>query len=175
MLFDEPEAFLDPPQARTLGRAVAKLTGQLNRQVILATHDKNLIQGLVEEDTDVAILHLSRVGDRTTARLNSADEVRSLLSEPILKYSNALDGLFHAAVIVTENDRDSHFYSAVIQESRIVDPAPNLMFISSNGKGGDAQYRYTTPCARNTNSQLPGSRRAQRPRYRAETCRSARR
>jgi hypothetical protein len=55
----------------------------------------------------------------------------------ILRYGNALDGLFHSAVIVTEADRDSRFYEAAVDAERDRDPespAHNLMFIGANGK-----------------------------------------
>ncbi|NKT14676.1 AAA family ATPase [Rhodococcus hoagii] len=138
MLIDEPEAFLHPPQARRLGRAIARIAQNRRSQVIVATHDTNFLQGLVEESPDVAILHLARDGNHSEAKLLPSEDVRELWADPVLRYSNALDGLFHAAVIVTENDRDSHFYAAAIDSARKVaadqSPAPNIMFLAAHGK-----------------------------------------
>ena len=45
LLIDEPEAFLHPPQARRLAAALARTAKSLGRQVILATHSTDIIQG----------------------------------------------------------------------------------------------------------------------------------
>lgn len=137
-LFDEPEAFLHPPQARIMGNEIAKLAKESQSQVIVATHDKNILQGLVESGAPIDIIHLTRADDTTDAKLLKANDVTQLWTDPMLRYSNALDGLFHAAVIVTEADRDSHFYEAAIDAARTASspesPAHNLMFLGSNGK-----------------------------------------
>src|SRR5262249_3767824 len=39
--------------------------------------------------------------------------VESLWRDPLLRFSRALDGLFHEGVVVCEGDSDSQFYSAV--------------------------------------------------------------
>ena len=136
-LIDEPEAFLHPPQARILGNETARLAGRTKSQLIVATHDKNYLQGLVEVGAPVAIIHLTRSGNSSRARLLDTDKVRELWSDTTLRYGNALDGLFHDAVIVTESDRDSQFYVAAVDhvhggsdEMR----ADNMMFLGAYGK-----------------------------------------
>lgn len=140
VLFDEPEAFLHPPQARMLGRSVAQIALKHNRQVILATHDKNLLRGLSEGEGDLAIVHLSRDGDVARAKLLNSDQTAELWRDPVLRYTNALDGLFSSAVIVTENDRDSVFYEAavdhVLEVGQEVRQQPDILFLSGNGKDG---------------------------------------
>lgn len=142
IMFDEPEAFLHPPQARMLGRAVARIASQRNRQVILATHDKNLLRGLTEGGGDLAILHLSREGDVSSAKMLTAGQTAELWQDPVLRYTNALDGLFSSAVIVTENDRDSVFYEAamdhVLENEQDARRLPDILFLSGNGKDGIA-------------------------------------
>ena len=136
-LIDEPEAFLHPPQARILGTEIARLAKNNRSQIIVATHDKNILQGLLQAETPVDILHLTRTDDRTTVHPLAASDVAELWKDPILRYGNALDGLFHSAVIVTEADRDSRFYEAAIDAERdkVPDsPAHNLMFMGANGK-----------------------------------------
>lgn len=137
-LIDEPEAFLHPPQARIMGREIATLAKANNSQVFLATHDKNVVVGLVESDAPVTIIHLTRSGDTSTAKLLHSAEVADLWTDVTLRYGDALNGLFHRAVIITEGDRDSRFYHAAIDavhESQTPRPsAHNLMFLGSNGK-----------------------------------------
>jgi energy-coupling factor transporter ATP-binding protein EcfA2 len=137
-LIDEPEAFLHPPQARVIGSEIASLAEENQAQVFLATHDKHVLVGLVESGEPVTILHLSRTGDATTATLLSNDDVAELWKDVTLRYGDALDGLFHRAVVVTESDRDSRFYHASIdsvQDAQNPKPAAhNVMFLGSNGK-----------------------------------------
>jgi energy-coupling factor transporter ATP-binding protein EcfA2 len=143
-LIDEPEAFLHPPQARIVGNEIGKLVNGNKSQVILATHDKNMLQGLIESGAPVSIIHLTRTGNIAEAKQLNVDDVAALWKDVTLRYGDALDGLFHSAVIITESDRDSHFYAAAIdaeQADQSPDsPAHNLMFLSSNGKQNMAQY-----------------------------------
>jgi hypothetical protein len=139
-LIDEPEAFLHPPQARIAGIAIGENAKKNNTQVILATHDKNILRGLVESDVKLTILHLRRDpdDDHASAKILGPEDISDLWRDVTLRYSNVIEGLFHTAVIVTENDRDSHFYEAAIEaqlEAQDSDPvAHNLMFIGADGK-----------------------------------------
>jgi energy-coupling factor transporter ATP-binding protein EcfA2 len=137
-LIDEPEAFLHPPQARIIGSEIASLAMENQSQVFLATHDKHVLVGLVESGEPVTIVHLTRTDDETTATLLSSDDVAELWKDVTLRYGDALDGLFHRAVIVTESDRDSRFFHASIDSVQDAQnpkpPAHNVMFLGSNGK-----------------------------------------
>lgn len=138
MLVDEPEAFLHPPQARTLGRAVARLATEKGIQIILATHDRNFLMGLLEwEQADLSILNLTRESSSSKSHMLSNGKVRDLFSDSLLRYSHAVDGLFSKAVVLTENERDSTFYSAAIEEflaSEGVSAPADIHFVSVSGK-----------------------------------------
>jgi hypothetical protein len=138
VLIDEPEAFLHPPQARIIGREIGNQAKDKGAQVILATHDKNILQGVIESNVQVTILHLTRSDDQAAASLLPQTKVAELWMDPALRYTNALEGLFHSAVIVGESERDAHFYHAAIDHVRSAsEPEPpeyNLMFLGSNGK-----------------------------------------
>lgn len=142
VLVDEPEAFLHPPQARALGRALGDLALSRRVQVVLATHDRNLLAGLLEASADVSIVRLDRVGDTTTAYQLKTGDVKDVWTDPALKYSNALDGLFHRAVVIAEADADCRFYSAALEEgigkSSEVPPS-EVQFIPAGGKDGLAK------------------------------------
>lgn len=57
ILIDEPEAFLHPPQAFLMGQALARLAAARRVQVLVATHDRNILRGLLDvTDADVAIV-----------------------------------------------------------------------------------------------------------------------
>jgi hypothetical protein len=120
LLIDEPEAFLHPPQARLLGQMIVghKKDAQ---QLFVATHSTDVLRGMLNQLTAaVEVLRVVRRGNSNTLFKLSTEEVRELWRDPLLRYSEALDGLFHDAVIVCESDSDCRFYAAisdVLQES----------------------------------------------------------
>lgn len=112
LMVDEPETFLHPPQARLLGEYLARLRG--DGQLFIATHSLDILLGLLQQSAArVLVVRLSRRDDRTSALVVDPDAVRGLWRDPLLRFSRALDGLFHEGVVVCEGDTDSQFYSAV--------------------------------------------------------------
>jgi len=60
-LIDEPEAFLHPPQARMLGKMLAKNSSN-NRQLLISTHSEDFLQGLLDADNEnVTVIRINRV------------------------------------------------------------------------------------------------------------------
>lgn len=143
VLIDEPEAFLHPPQAYQLGKTLATIAQERGIQVVLATHDRNLLAGLLAADTSVSVVRLDREGDTTTAHQLSATEVKGLWTDPVMRYSNVLEGLFHRVVVVAEADPDCRFYAAAIdaldESSALSIPPSEILFIPSGGKDGMAK------------------------------------
>jgi ABC-type cobalamin/Fe3+-siderophores transport system ATPase subunit len=136
ILVDEPEAFLHPPQARLLGRKLATETPQ-GTQVFVATHDSDILQGiLAPADADVTVIRLVREGPVNRASVLRPAELRAIWGDPLLRYSNVLDGLFHTGVVVSESDADSRYYSAVLdaRRERSAQPPHDLLFTQSGGK-----------------------------------------
>jgi hypothetical protein len=137
MIFiDEPEAFLHPPQARLLGQTLAKEKPS-NRQLFLSTHSGDFLRGLISSNpSNVRILRIQRGAEFNTINELSPEDIGKLWSDPLLRHSNALDGLFHERVIVCESDSDSRFYNAVMdaisenEDSSI----PDAMFTHVGGK-----------------------------------------
>lgn len=144
VLLDEPEAHLHPPQARIVGVEIGKQARDNGSQVIVSTHDTNIVRGIIESEAPVTILHLKRAGDTASAQVLNPEDVAELWKDPILRYSNALDGLFHSAVIICEGERDAHFYNATIDYVQSLatteQPAHNLMFIGTSGKTNMARF-----------------------------------
>lgn len=138
MLIDEPEAFLHPPQARLLGTTLVQDRNK-QRQLFIATHSTDILRGVLDaESPDVRVIRIRRNGTLNTVRLLSNDRIKELWGDPLLRYSNILDGLFHESVVVCEADADCRFYSAVLDAvmSRRSDDAkrPDLMFTHCGGK-----------------------------------------
>jgi hypothetical protein len=139
-LLDEPEAFLHPPQAGVLGRILGDISTEQDIQVVLATHDKNLLNGILQSGAPVSIVRLDRTEVGTVAHQLNVDQVKSLSNDPVLRYTNALDGLFHRLVVLAESDRDCRFYSASLEEfepqTHIPIPVGEVLFVPSGGKEG---------------------------------------
>lgn len=136
LLIDEPEAFLHPPQARLLGKMLAKDL-PTNRQLFLATHSSDFLKGLLEADiSNLKIVRIQRDGDINKVSVLENSEITEIWSDSLLRHSNILDGLFHSKVVICESDSDCRFYSAVIQnvfekENNI---SPDLLFVHCGGK-----------------------------------------
>jgi hypothetical protein len=136
VLVDEPEAFLHPPQARLLGAMLSKRV-RAGRQIIIATHSGDLIRGLLEANpSNVTIVRVSRSGNINLPAVLPAKDVTHVWSDPALRYSNILDGLFHERVVLCEGDADCRFFFTLM--NTICEDAnqsmPDVMFSASSGK-----------------------------------------
>ncbi|MFI5491849.1 ATP-dependent nuclease [Actinoplanes sp. NPDC051859] len=140
VLIDEPEAFLHPPQAFELGRVLGEIASKREIQIVLATHDRNLVAGLLEVDHDVSIVRLDRDEGNTTASQLQSSEVKLLWSDSVLRYSNVLDGLFHRMVVLAEGEDDCKFYQAALDALDDGDAArvapSEVLFLPTGGKDG---------------------------------------
>jgi len=137
VLIDEPEAFLHPPQARFLGRLLVEQAPK-DRQLFVATHSGDVLRGLLDADSKrVRILRIQRNGNvNPIAELDNAG-IRRLWNDPLLRYSNVLDGVFHSGVVVCESDSDCRFYAAIrdaITEGGGGTPGDDSMFVHAGGK-----------------------------------------
>lgn len=136
VLIDEPEAFLHPPQARQLGRELARLR-DAETQLVVATHSADFVQGVLDDPSvDVSVVRLVRDGDVNRAAVLAASELRTLWADPILRYSSLLDGLFHRGAVLCESDSDCRFYQATLDSmlAREHQPAHDLLFTHTGGK-----------------------------------------
>jgi hypothetical protein len=137
VLVDEPEAFLHPPQARLIGRMLGDQKGE-HSQVFVATHDSNVLRGLLDSSASaLTVVRLVREGEVNHASQLDPEKVRELWKDPLLRYSNVLDGLFHDGVVLCEGDADCRFYQAVLDALTAGEPesrSPDLLFTHCGGK-----------------------------------------
>jgi hypothetical protein len=130
ILIDEPEAFLHPPQAQKIAKLLlANRAG--TQQILIATHSGDVLRGLLNESSEVKVIRITRAGDSNEVRELLPSDVKKLWSDPLLRHSNILDGLFHELVVVCEADSDVRFYSAL---AATVVESPDLMFVHCGGK-----------------------------------------
>jgi len=137
---DEPEAYLHPPQAYKLGQVVAQIADRHCIQVIIATHDRNFVAGVLgHRETSPTVIRVERHGDSAAAYAVDPQRLRDIWSSALLRHSNILDGLFHRAVVIAEQERDCVFYQAALESAG---PLPggllpsDVLFVSAHGKGG---------------------------------------
>jgi len=138
-LLDEPEAFLHPPQARLLGRMLVE-DKQANRQLFIATHSGDVLKGILDSGSkNVRVVRLRREGNVNIMRQLDNDKITELWGDPLLRYSDILDGLFHEKVIITEGDSDARFYAALMNSQAEANTGkrkyPSVMFTHCGGKG----------------------------------------
>lgn len=108
-LIDEPEAFLHPPQMKLLGET---LSSEVQGQLFVATHSSDILRGFLEGTKgNIRILRIQRENDINTIYEAEADAVKELWNKPVLRFSNALDGIFHEQVIICEDDSDCRLYN----------------------------------------------------------------
>lgn len=140
ILVDEPEAFLHPAQARALGRWLAVEAVRRDVQIILSTHDRDVVLGLLDNDSNssVNMLRIVRDGDESHISQLAPHEVQSVWNDPVHRYSNVLQGLFHKRVVVCEADADCRFYGAALDQLGITTDrraaADDVLFVPSGSK-----------------------------------------
>jgi ABC-type cobalamin/Fe3+-siderophores transport system ATPase subunit len=134
---DEPEAFLHPPQARELARLAQNLAVREGHQVFLATHSRDILLGAMAADPLPTIIRVTRepAGQAQLEGL-SGTELQQLWRDPIIRYSNALDGIFYAQVVVAEDDSDCRWFQAVLDDIRSREPdfGRDVLFVPAGGK-----------------------------------------
>ncbi len=136
LFIDEPEAFLHPPQARLLGKMLAKDLPS-KRQLFLATHSENFLKGLLDANvTNLKIIRIQRENAVNKVSVLNSSDINSIWNDSLLRNSNVLDGLFHSKVVICESDSDSRFFSAILsaQFDNTNSIAPDVLFINCGGK-----------------------------------------
>lgn len=133
-LIDEPEAFLHPPQMRKLGQTLAE---EVKGQLIVATHSSDIMRGFLEGTKgEIKIIRIQRNDNMNSIHEVDKESIKKLWSQPNLKYSNALDSIFHEQVIICEDDSDCRLINYVadyITENEGI-VFPDTSFVPSGGK-----------------------------------------
>ncbi|MFA9230958.1 MAG: ATP-dependent endonuclease [Microgenomates group bacterium] len=135
IFIDEPEAFLHPALARTLGKQLAQKTQ--GKQIFVATHSADFVMGAIESGTPVRIVRLQFQNSAPTACLLDQDELAQFMNDPLLRSANVLSGLFAGSVVVGESDTDRAFYQEI--NTRLLtakDPRgiENAVFLNAQNK-----------------------------------------
>ena len=133
-LIDEPEAFLHPPQMRRLGET---LSSEVRGQLIIATHSSDILRGFLEgTQGEVRILRIRREADKNVVTEATPNTIKELWEKPVLRYSNALEGIFHEQTILCEDDSDCRIINSVGDyiASTHDDPWRDTAYVPTGGK-----------------------------------------
>ena len=139
--FDEPEAFLHPPQARALGKFIALLTGDRGQQVFVATHSPDFLRGLVECGKQrVKVVRLTR-SSQTTNTVSVLDgSFASAWHDSFLMATNMMESLFHPMTVMCESDSDCLLYARALTAVLSDEDRPmEAFFIGCGGKRKQAK------------------------------------
>jgi hypothetical protein len=135
-LIDEPEAFLHPPQMRRIGMTLAS---EVSGQLFVASHSSDVLRGFLEGTKgDVRILRIRREGEVNVVFEAAPAAIQELLTRPELRYSNALEGIFHEQAILCEDDSDCRLFNAVADHLANLNPVgwPDTAYVPTGGKHG---------------------------------------
>jgi AAA domain, putative AbiEii toxin, Type IV TA system len=130
LLIDEPEAFLHPPQAFRIGELLAENVSGF-RQMFVATHSSDVLQGMLGRSSEATIVRLDRVGDKNSFRVLDRADLKSIAVDPLLQSARVLDGIFYPAAMVVEADSDARFYHAT---SHKLSPKADIHTVNAQNK-----------------------------------------
>lgn len=113
MLVDEPEAFLHPSLAYLLGENMAEIADVRNASLVVSTHSSEFLMACLTKVQNISVVRLTYRDGTATARDLSADELKDMIQDPLLRSTKTLEALFHNAVVITESDTDRAFYDEI--------------------------------------------------------------
>lgn len=131
---DEPEAFLHPPQMQKLGETLAQ---HVSGQLFVATHSSDVLRGFLEgKKGDVRILRIRREDGVNKVFEAPQDAIKELWEKPVLRYSNALEGIFHEQTILCEDHSDCRLFnsSADYLRGKADSPWKDTAYVPTGGK-----------------------------------------
>ncbi|HTR24434.1 MAG TPA: AAA family ATPase [Terriglobales bacterium] len=130
LFIDEPEAFLHPPQAFRIGELLAENVSE-ERQMFVATHSSDVLQGMLERASEATIVRLDRIGDENSFRVLDPADLKSIAVDPLLQSARVLEGVFYPAAMVVEADSDVRFYHAA---SHKLSPKADIHTVNAQNK-----------------------------------------
>lgn len=135
IILDEPEAFLHPPQSKLIGEFIAT-ERPANSQLFIATHSVDVLMGLLSvAPQQLRVLRIERDGDVNRIKELDKAQARAISSDPLMKFSSVMSGIFHQRVVICESDADCMFYNAILDIPSIRgSQQPDVKFIHAGGK-----------------------------------------
>lgn len=131
LLIDEPEAFLHPPLARQLGEMIGD-SGDKGQIIFVATHSVEVLKGIISKNQDVNVIRITREKDcENNIMLLEQQILNSIITNPLLRVSRVLEGIFCEKVIITEAEADELVYQELCEK---IFPESGLFFAHGQNK-----------------------------------------
>ncbi|WP_162950120.1 ATP-dependent nuclease [Rhizobium jaguaris] len=134
---DEPEAFLHPSLAFTLGKELAKGAVDERKHIYASTHSAQFLMGAISSGAEVNIIRLTYQNGAGTARLLPSADLKTLMQDPLLRSVGVLEGLFFDCVLVGEANADRAFYQEINERLLAQGDArgaPRTLFLNADNK-----------------------------------------
>ena len=132
IFLDEPEIHLYPSAKYLLGKFIGEYAQTGKKQVIVTTHDSDMLRGLIDANGVATII---RLGPDRSVKFAKDSEISRTIT------SSVLQSAFLDAVIVTEGIGDQYVYEGVMQHIKLL-PKRSYQVISMNGKESVAHCFY---------------------------------
>ncbi|MBO1329065.1 ATP-binding protein [Acetobacter suratthaniensis] len=112
LIIDEPEAFLHPGLAYTLGRQIG-LKISVDKQLFAATHSPHFLMGCLSAGLATDVVRLTHRAGKGTAQLLPAARLSQMMNDPLLRSVGVVSALFYESAVVVEADADRAFYEEI--------------------------------------------------------------
>lgn len=133
LLIDEPEAFLHPSLAYSLGKEISRNLGT-SKQLFASTHSPHFMMGCVDSGVDVDIIRLTHSPNSSTARSLPKQDLKTITTDPLLKSIGVTSALFYQEAIVCEADADRAFYAEIASRLNHRNGFRHAAFLNGYGK-----------------------------------------
>jgi ABC-type Mn2+/Zn2+ transport system ATPase subunit len=112
LFIDEPEAFLHQGLQYIIGREISGSIAS-DKQVFIATHSPDFLMGCLSSGAEINVIRLTYHAGIATARILSAERLKQIVNDPLLRSIGVLSALFYQSVIIVEGGSDSAFYDEI--------------------------------------------------------------
>lgn len=122
-----------------MNRLGKTLSSEVQGQLLVSTHSSDILRGFLEGTRgNVRILRIRR--DKSVNFVSEAtpDVIKDLWEKPDLRYSNALEGIFHEQTIICEDDSDCRLINSIADHlaSDSDEQWPDTAYVPTGGKHG---------------------------------------
>jgi hypothetical protein len=104
--------------------------------LFIATHSEDVLHGLLAaEPGKLRIIRLERRGIINKVRELERVLAEKVSSDPLMRFTSVLSGVFHHRVIICESDADCMFYSSILDLPDVHGKRhPDVLFVQAGGK-----------------------------------------
>lgn len=135
LVIDEPEAFLHPGLAYTLGRQIGLRIGA-EKQLFAATHSPHFLMGCLSSGVPIDVVRLTHRSGKGTAQLLHAARLSQMMNDPLLRSVGVVSALFYESAVVVEADADRAFYEEINNRLNLYSPPSvrHATFLNAHNK-----------------------------------------